>query len=340
VETTRELSGTGVMTSAVGFGCAGLFRIPGRAARRWILDSAYDAGIRHFDVAPMYGLGSAEAELASFLTGRRDNVTITTKFGIDPTPFARGVAHVQQPLRAILAKRPDVGEGLKAAGTGPRSGPLGRLLYSSPGYHRHSAQVSLERSLRILGTDYVDVFLLHDPIGGLVARTPDLADYLDEQRCRGRLRCWGVTGQPAELTRVTKHLDGTTVIQFRDDIFEKPISLEHAPGGARITYGALARTIPAFRQFLARSPDALEKWSERLGIDLAAESSLPRMLLGSALRRNAAGPVLFTTTRAERAVVAAEAATQSFELSGPEVTAFGELATAVQAACPEKAGTP
>ncbi len=337
--TTRELLGTGVMTSAVGFGCAGLFRIPGREARRWILDSAYDAGIRHFDVAPMYGLGSAEAELASFLKSRRDNVTITTKFGIDPTPFARGVAHIQHPLRAILAKRPNVGAGLKAATKGPRSGLLGRLLYSSPGYHRQSAQASLERSLRILGTDYVDVFLLHDPTGGL-ARTPDLADYLDEQRCRGRLRCWGVTGQPSELTRAAKYLARTTVIQFRDDIFEKPISVERAPGGARITYGALARTVPVFRQFLARSPGAVEKWSERLGIDFAEESSLPRMLLGSALRRNTAGPVLFTTTRAERVVVAVEAAAQGSELSDFEVTAFGELATAVQAAFPEKARTP
>jgi hypothetical protein len=36
-------------------------------------------------------------------------------------------------LRALLAKRPHVGEGLKVAGRGPHSGPYGRLLYSSPG---------------------------------------------------------------------------------------------------------------------------------------------------------------------------------------------------------------
>lgn len=75
-------------------------------------------------------------------------------------------------------------------------------------------------------------------------------------------------------------------------------------------------------------------------MDFAEESSLPRMLLGSALRRNTAGPVLFTTTRAERVVVAVEAAAQGSELSDFEVTAFGELATAVQAAYPEKARTP
>ena len=60
----RELNRTGVVTSAIGFGCAGLFRIPHRKARKAMLDAAYDAGIRHFDTAPMYGLGLAEAELA------------------------------------------------------------------------------------------------------------------------------------------------------------------------------------------------------------------------------------------------------------------------------------
>ena len=101
---TRELSGTGVATSAIGFGCAGLFRIPDRKTRRVTLDAAYDAGIRHFDVAPMYGLGLAETELAPFLKGRRADITVTTKFGIEPTLLAKGVARVQKPMRAFLAK--------------------------------------------------------------------------------------------------------------------------------------------------------------------------------------------------------------------------------------------
>ena len=37
---TRELAGTGVATSAVGLGCAGLFRIPGRENRVSILEAA------------------------------------------------------------------------------------------------------------------------------------------------------------------------------------------------------------------------------------------------------------------------------------------------------------
>jgi D-threo-aldose 1-dehydrogenase len=336
---TRKLPGTGVATSAIGFGCAGLFGIPQRIARRAVLDAAYDAGIRHFDVAPMYGLGLAEAELGSFLKRRRADVTVTTKFGIDPTFLSRGVAVVQAPLRALLARRPDVGEGLKTAGQGPHSGPLGRLLYSSPGYQRRSAQAGLERSLRALGTDYIDIFLLHDPIGGLITGAPELTAYLDEQCRIGRIRCWGVTGQPSGLRGVMERLGGAQVVQYRDDIFEELPSAEHMRDGARITYGALARALPAARQYLARSPGALRTWSEQLGLDLARESNLPRVLLRVALLRNTAGPVLFTTTRPERAGVAAEAATQSVELSQAQAATLSEFAAAARSACPERIRT-
>jgi D-threo-aldose 1-dehydrogenase len=332
---TRELPGTDVVTSAVGFGCAGLFRIPQRTARRSVLDAVYDAGIRHFDVAPMYGLGLAEAELAPFLRRRRADVTVTTKFGIDPTLLTRGAALIQDPLRTFIGKYPDLREGLKNAGRGPRSGAFGRLLYSSRGYHQHSAQLGLERSLRTLNTDCIDVFLLHDPVGDLITKAPELIDYLDEQRRLGRIRCWGVTGQPSELPGVMKRLGRAPVVQFRDDVFEGPLNAELVPDGARITYGALARALPVLRRFLARSPGASDLWSQRLGVDLAEESSLPRMLLSVALRRNAAGPVLFTSTRPERGRVAAEAAIQSLGLSDVEAEAFKNLAVAARLTCPE-----
>jgi D-threo-aldose 1-dehydrogenase len=336
---TRELAGTGVVTSAVGFGCAGLYRIPRRSARRAVLDAAYDAGIRHFDVAPMYGLGLAEAELASFLKRRHADVTVTTKFGIDPTPLARGIARFQEPIRALLARSPNVGEGLKAAGRGPRSGPFGRLLYSSPGYHRRAAQLGLERSLRALDIDRVDVFLLHDPVGNLLTRAPELIDYLDEQRRLGRIRCWGVTGEPAQLPNVMERLGRIAVTQFRDDILDGRPNAGCMPGAA-ITYGALARALPVLRQFLTQSPGALDVWSERLGADLALESTLPSVLITAALQRNEGGPVLFSTTRPDRVRLAAEAAARTAEPSARETMALRELVAAARLTRPEKIGMP
>jgi D-threo-aldose 1-dehydrogenase len=330
----RELHQTSVVTSAIGFGCAGLFRIPYRKARMAVLDAAYDAGIRHYDTAPMYGLGLAEAELGAFLKRHRHDVTVTTKFGIDPTFLSRALAPLQKPARAFLAKRPAVNEGLKTAGKDPHSGTVGRLLYSAHGYHPHAAQKSLERSLRELGTDYIDVFLLHDPVGDLVADASGLADYLDEQCKIGRIRCWGVTGQPSRLVDVMEHLRAPAVVQHRDDVLDKD---EARSDGARITYGALTRAVPAFRQFLARSSADSARWCERLGMDLGAESTLPRLLLTAALQRNTAGPVLFTTTRPERTVLAASAAADSVP-SVTETEAFSELVATVRAASLELAG--
>jgi len=336
----RELSGTGFATSMVGLGCAGLFRIPERKTRRTVLDAAYDAGIRHFDVAPMYGLGLAETELSPFLKGRRADVTVTTKFGIDPTLLAQGVARVQKPVRAALAKRPAVSDELNTAAQGPRSGLVGRLLYAAPGYHRRSAQVSLDRSLRELKTDYIDVFLLHDPVGDLITGIPELTEYLDEQCRRGRIRCWGVTGDSAGLPSVVRRLGHAAVVQFKDDIFDPPLSEGQVPGEAKITYGALAFALPVLRRYLAQSPDAVRSWSERLDTDLAQESSLPKLLLSVALRRNAAGPVLFSTTRPQRVGVAADAAIHVGQLSVADLTQVGELASEARVAAKTMNGTP
>jgi D-threo-aldose 1-dehydrogenase len=329
---TRELQGTGVVTSAVGFGCAGLFWIPTRRERRLVLDAVYDAGIRHFDVAPMYGLGLAETELAPFLRGRRAKVTVTTKFGIAPKALTKGIAQVQGPLRALLAKRPNVSAGLKRSGRGPNSGPLGRLLYSYPGYDRKSAQSALERSLRILDTDWIDVFLLHDPMGSLAAEASDLIDYLNGECRKGRIRSWGVTGKRNELPDLLTSLGGAPVIQYRDDIFEDAQAIS---GGSSITYGALARALPVLRRFLTQSSGASDTWSARLGTDLAEESSLPKMLLSIALRRNASGPVLFTTTKSARGFIAAEAAIRSAALTDDQAAAFQDFAAAAEVALPE-----
>ena len=76
-------------TTVLGFGCAHLYGVPRSAERLRLLDAAHDAGIRHFDVAPMYGLGLAERELGRFIRHRRDAVVVATKFGIAPTLFAR-----------------------------------------------------------------------------------------------------------------------------------------------------------------------------------------------------------------------------------------------------------
>jgi len=137
-----------------------------------------------------------------------------------------------------------------------------------------------------------------------------------------------------------RRLGHAAVVQFKDDIFDPPLSEGQVPGEAKITYGALAFALPVLRRYLAQSPDAVRSWSERLDTDLAQESSLPKLLLSVALRRNAAGPVLFSTTRPQRVGVAADAAIHVGQLSVADLTQVGELASEARVAAKTMNGTP
>ena len=77
------LADTGLCTTAIGYGCAGLMRPSTDKERQALLATAFEVGIRHFDVARYYGHGQAEGVLGKFIaeTGCRDEITITTKFG-------------------------------------------------------------------------------------------------------------------------------------------------------------------------------------------------------------------------------------------------------------------
>ena len=98
---TVSLGDTGVETSPLGLGCADLMSV-GPQARRTVLAAALDAGVRHLDVAPMYGLGAVEGEIGRFAAGRRDRLVLATKFGIEPSRVARALA--PEPAAAV---RPD-----------------------------------------------------------------------------------------------------------------------------------------------------------------------------------------------------------------------------------------
>ncbi|MGD0698876.1 MAG: aldo/keto reductase [Trebonia sp.] len=331
----RDLGQTGVATSAVGFGCAGLFRLPRREDRTAVLEATFEAGIRHFDVAPMYGFGLAESELGTFLRRRRAQATVTTKFGIQATILTKTLAPLQRPARAVLARRPAANETLRTTAKNSDSGLLGQLLYRSPELAVRAAQRSLEASLRALRTDYVDVFLLHDPIAARLPNPLELADYLDGECKAGRIRCWGVTGMPAELHDVRASLRWPAVLQHRDDVLEVDEGSADAAstdtGSARITYGALAQAVGAFRQYFAEAPDAASAWSKRLGVDVQSENALPQLLLQAALARNPAGPVLFSSTKPGRVRLAAETAARVMPAAA-ESEAFTELTSEVRAA--------
>jgi D-threo-aldose 1-dehydrogenase len=106
-----------------------------------LLATAWDAGVRHFDTAPHYGLGLSERRLGRFLaTKPRDQFVVSTKVGrlLRPFPEWQG--------------EPDI-EGFAVPGD------LRREWDFTPDGIRTSLAESCDR----LGLDTVDIVYLHDP---------------------------------------------------------------------------------------------------------------------------------------------------------------------------------
>ena len=135
--------GTGGLSfTELGFGAAplgNLFRAISEAEAQAVLQAAWDAGVRYFDTAPLYGLGLSETRINHFLRGKpRGDYVISTKVGrlLSPVP-------------------PGLGDGTGKWIDVPSR--MERFDYSHDGVLR-----SLETSLERLGLDRVDLLYVHD----------------------------------------------------------------------------------------------------------------------------------------------------------------------------------
>ena len=319
----RRLAGTEIETSALGLGCAGLFEEAEAAGRRAAIETALDAGIRHFDVAPMYGLGLAERELGRALGPRRRDVVIATKFGIVPTRVGRALRPVQARLRHLAARASGPPRQQAPAITDARAGPVGGLLYGAPGYDAAAARASLERSLRELGTDYVDVLFLHDPRPGDI-RSDDVRAYLETARDAGLVRAWGAAGEPAAVAASAERLGALPVRQIRHDVLAPVRDLDTGQAEATIIFGVLRRALPLILAHVRADEETRRRWNDAVGADCGDPDVVSSLLLHDALRATDGGPVLFGSSRPAR--IAAAAAAVEEPPDAVDVSALARLA--------------
>jgi aryl-alcohol dehydrogenase-like predicted oxidoreductase len=149
----RTLGDSGLLVSVVGLGCNNFGgRLDVRQTRA-VVDAAIDVGITLFDTAEMYGKdGGSELALGEALEGRRDKVVLATKFG----------------HRSV-----DMGYGPAAGAKGGR------------GY----IKIAVEKSLRRLRTDYIDLYQLHTP--DPLTPIDETIAALDELVTEGKVRYLG-----------------------------------------------------------------------------------------------------------------------------------------------------
>jgi aryl-alcohol dehydrogenase-like predicted oxidoreductase len=80
---TRPLGHSGLQVSVVGLGCNNFGRRLDLEGTRAVVDTALEEGVTFFDTADVYGRGLSEEYLGEVLEGRRDEVVLATKFGMD-----------------------------------------------------------------------------------------------------------------------------------------------------------------------------------------------------------------------------------------------------------------
>jgi aryl-alcohol dehydrogenase-like predicted oxidoreductase len=123
----RNVSLGGLTVSAQGLGCMGMSEWYGHTD--WdesiaTIHRAFDLGVTFLDTADIYGAGHNEVLVGRAITGRRDEVQLATKFGIDRT-----------------------------------AGDEKRLIRGERGYVKRACETSLLR----LGVDVIDLYYLHRP---------------------------------------------------------------------------------------------------------------------------------------------------------------------------------
>ena len=285
--TEATLSPTGTTTSRLGVGMATLMREPSPKKRRRLLDTAYDAGFRHFDTAPSYGLGTAEATLAPFLAEHRDDVTVATKFGLVasvPHPLVR---LLERPLRAVLKALPALRS--TAASAANAAGPL----HHPTDFSVSNAAESVAQSLRALGTDYLDVLLLHEVRPENLGDAA-LLDWLDGLRARGTARSLGLaTTVDDAATILTAHPGVFDVVQvpFNPSSAALPQVLADFDG-TLVVHSVFNPALACARDRARRDPAWSRRFQGITGVDPSAVDSVARLLVAFALEATPRGLVL------------------------------------------------
>ncbi len=166
----RPLGSSGIQASVIGLGTwvTGGGTVwgenPDDAESIRTIHAALDAGVNLIDTAPAYGWGRSEEVVGRAIQGRRDKVVLATKCGLW-TDDERGSFFCELDGRSMRRSlRPD------------------------------TIQIEIERSLKRLGTDRIDLYQTHWP-----AAPPDNTPIAETMACllklkaQGKIRAIGVS---------------------------------------------------------------------------------------------------------------------------------------------------
>ncbi len=190
--TKRKLGRQGLEVSAIGLGCMGMSQSYGPADETEsiaTLHRAIDLGCTFLDTAEVYGPLTNEALIGRALKGRRDHVTIATKFGFRL-------------------------EGGKQVGAERDSRPK-------------TIRAAVDGSLRRLGTDHVDLLYQHrvDPAVPIEEVAGTVGDLIRE----GKARFFGLSEAGAANIRRAHAEHPVSALQSEYSLWERNLEADILP---------------------------------------------------------------------------------------------------------------
>jgi aryl-alcohol dehydrogenase-like predicted oxidoreductase len=189
---TRSLGSQGLKVSAIGLGCMGMSQSYGPADETEsiaTLHRAIELGCTFLDTAEVYGPYTNEALLGRALQGRRDQVTIATKFGFR---LENG--------KQVLTDRDSRPETIRRA---------------------------VEGSLQRLGTDHIDLLYQHrvDPAVPMV----DVAGAVAELVRAGKVRYFGLSEAGTANIRRAHAVHPVSAVPSEYSLWERNLEADVIP---------------------------------------------------------------------------------------------------------------
>ncbi len=274
----------GETTSQLAMGTSGIGVSTGMRGPLALLEAAFDAGIRHFDTAPPYGMGQAERCLGEFLGRHKNEITITTKYGLQPPmlgPLKRVSLSLAKPL---IAAAPGLKKRLL------RAVPASSHGGAEPALTVEAAQAALENSLRELKTERIQIWLLHEATADSL-RDEKLLRFMEDSQRQGKIGAFGVGGAAWKMPEIyAAWREYCPVIQCEWDALEGE---NRYPDAFPIRFQVLGHWPARISEHLKLHPTSASRWSDEVGMDLKAPTAIAILTLRAALLKNAGGMVLF-----------------------------------------------
>ena len=293
-----QLGPSGRSTPQLGFGCSGLMGALDRPSSLRLLEEVYASGIRHFDVAPMYGYGEAEACLGEFLARHPGECTVTTKYGIAAPTRGRGLLG---PARRLAAPVLRVVPGLKRRllrAADAVTGGVDKLPFTP-----EEARTSLERSLRSLRAERLDLWLLHEvaiadlPAGG----DERLLRFLEDAKREGKIGDFGVGSGRALVRELERERPAFCRVVQTDWALpggpEIPAASEGEVASFQVFHRVVAGGARPLQAAMVANPEAGRRWSSQTGVDLTQLAELGFLLLKAACVFSPEALFLFSSKR-------------------------------------------